>query len=157
MRHIECSVCKEVLTTEPIEALPYAITKGDKSVWDDTSSNLTITANGDLDKFVKLSVDDSVVDPSNYDLVSGSTIATLKHDFLKTLAVGKHKIVFVYTNGQTEGSFEVKDTEPVVPVAPIAPIEDERIVDTSDNNSIGLWIVLMAVNGSFALLIKKYR
>ena len=39
---------------------------------------------------------------------SGSTIVTLKASYLGTLSVGNHTMTFVYTDGETEGSFEIK-------------------------------------------------
>ena len=43
-----------------------------------------------------------------YTAKSGSTVITLKTDYLKTLSVGTHKLTVVYTDGECLTDFEIK-------------------------------------------------
>ena len=99
--------------TDKLDALvamitAYDIISGDNFVWDANAKDVTVTANGAFSKFLKLLVDGKEVDAANYDAKSGSTIVTLKASYLETLSAGKHTMTFVYTDGETEGSFEIK-------------------------------------------------
>ena len=72
-----------------------------------TDDTLTYKVLAEKDKFLKLYIDDKEVDAKNYDVKSGSTIITLKKDFLKDLAVGTHTIYVDYTDGYAAASFKV--------------------------------------------------
>lgn len=86
------------------------ITDGNKAVFDNAlPSDLTFKANGSLEYFDTLLIDGNVVPRSDFDLKSGSTIATLHKDYLKTLTAGTHTIAFRFAYGITEnGAFSVK-------------------------------------------------
>ena len=92
------------------KAADYQVINGANSSWieetdDDTA--LTIRANGDFAKFTGLQVDGVAVDPSNYTAVSGSTIVTIKPEYLKTLSSGTHTLTFLYTDGSCSTGFSV--------------------------------------------------
>ena len=88
-----CNICG-------YERMVYDITAGDNQNYTVTvDSNVTITCNGDFSKFQGVQVDGELVDPSNYTAVSGSTVLTLKSDYLKTLVAGNHIVTFVYEDG----------------------------------------------------------
>ena len=125
---------KEKLESLLGDLLDYRIIEGDGSKWtlgDDAS--LTITANGSVEKFTGIEVDGKAVDAANYTVKSGSTIISLKPEYLNTLSVGKHTLTVIYTDGETSGEFEIlKDTETPTP-------------DTGDSSSMVLWITLMFI------------
>ncbi len=88
----------------------YEITEGAGSSWITNSDEaLTFVANGDISKFVGIEVDGEWVDEENYVVDSGSTVVTLKNEYLKTLSVGEHEITFVYTDGECSANFEIKE------------------------------------------------
>ena len=62
--------------------------------------------------------------------MSGSTIVTLKVDYLKTLSVGTHKLTVVYNDGECSTNFEVKKSA------------DSQSPKTGDNSHMALWIAL---------------
>lgn len=72
-----------------------------------SNENKTIRCNGDLNLFVELLLDGVRVDKSNYTLSEGSTIVTLKYEYLNTLAPGKHKVTLVYTYGSIDTTLTV--------------------------------------------------
>lgn len=129
----------------------YRIIEGDGSKWivgDDGS--ITMVANGSVEKFMGIEVDGKAVDSGNYTVKSGSTIISLKPEYLNTLSVGKHTLTVIYTDGEISGEFEiVKNAE-------------ASISETSDNSNIAFWIILMfiAACGSTGTMVysrkKKY-
>ena len=91
----------------------YKITEGDKSKWSigdpkglvfvgtGYCAALDSYTEGAYGKFLGIRVDGRTVDPENYSAHSGSTIVSLKPDYLETLEVGKHTLCMVYTDGET--------------------------------------------------------
>lgn len=68
---------------------------------------LTFRSTEPLEEFMEVQVNDETVDPENYTLEEGSTIVTLKPEYLKTLGGGKHEIAIVSQNKTTSGKFDV--------------------------------------------------
>ncbi len=99
--------------TEPMD---YFILDGDGSTYeqdDPDSQDIIITANGDINNFTGLSMNGEPVDESNYDVMEGSTIVTLHHDFLSTLMPGTYTLTIHFTDGQAKASFVVYERMPV--------------------------------------------
>ena len=87
----------------------YEIVKGDGAKWKkDSDKSLSFTANGPARKFKELRVDDNLVASKYYTYKEGSTIVTLKASYLQKLSSGKHTILIVFNDGETdEASFRV--------------------------------------------------
>ena len=124
--------------TEEIARLPYEVVEGkNQTIEAEEGEDLTVKANGSIDKFVKLLVDGVEIDPENYTVVSGSTIATLASSFLDTLSSGNHTLTFVYTDGQAQTNFRIAratdtdtgdtDTEDTT--------QESKTSDTTDNGT----------------------
>lgn len=113
------SETKEKLDSLLAELVDYCIIDGDGATWKlNSDGSLTITANGPLSKFTGIEVDGKAVDASNYTVVSGSTIITLKDDYLNTLSVGKHTLTVLYTDGEASGTFEILANDNVSMTSP---------------------------------------
>ncbi len=118
----------------------YDIIEGDGNSWtEDSDHNITFVVNGLFSKFVGIKVDGKDVDKANYEAKAGSTIITLKTSYLDTLAVGEHTITVVYTDGSTDGTFNVhaKANSPA----------------TGDNSNMFLWIVLLFISGGAVITL----
>lgn len=118
----------------------YDIVEGDDSSWtEDSDHNITFVVNGLFSKFVGIKVDGKDVDKANYEVKAGSTIITLKASYLDTLAVGEHTISVVYTDGSTDGAFNVhaKANSPA----------------TGDNSHMFLWIALLFISGGAVITL----
>ena len=86
----------------------YRIIDGANSSWtQNTDGTVVIRGNGEISKFHAVKVDGKVIDPANYDATEGSTIITLKAEYLKTLATGSHTFAIVWDNGIAGTNFTV--------------------------------------------------
>ena len=88
---------------------PPSITTGANGTWDSSSTDgLTITSDADFSLFMEVQVDGKVLTKDkDYIIREGSTIVTLKPDYLRTLSVGPHTIRIVSQNGTAETNFTI--------------------------------------------------
>ena len=86
----------------------YRIIDGANSSWtQNTDGTVVIRGNGEFSRFHAVKVDGKVIDPANYAAKEGSTIITLKAEYLKTLATGSHTFAIVWDNGIAGTNFTV--------------------------------------------------
>ena len=86
----------------------YRIIDGANSSWtQNTNGTVVIRGNGEFSRFHAVKVDGKVIDPANYDAKKGSTIITLKAEYLKTLSTGSHTFAIVWNNGIAGTNFTV--------------------------------------------------
>ena len=86
----------------------YRIIDGAGSSWtQNTTGTVVIRGNGEFSRFHAVKVDGKVIDPANYAAKEGSTIITLKAEYLKTLATGSHTFAIVWNNGIAGTNFTV--------------------------------------------------
>lgn len=141
------------MTPTAAGASDYKIIEGANGAWTQNGDGtLTFRANGDFSKFTGVKVDGTLIDAKNYTAVSGSTVITLKADYLKTLSVGTHKLTVVYTDGECSANFEVKKaaSEQANPsegdksdtTTPTGG-KDTTSPQTGDNSNLALWFALM--------------
>ena len=90
-----------------VQNVSYSITDKPTSSVDD-SSDVVFRSEANVASFVRVEVDNKVVDPANYTVTEGSTIITLKKEFLATLTTGIHTLSIVSKNGTASTSFEKK-------------------------------------------------
>ena len=91
----------------------YRIIEGAGSAWtQNTNGTVVIRGNGEFLRFHAVKVDGKVIDPANYDKKEGSTIITLKAEYLKTLATGSHTFAIVWNNGIAGTNFTVVANTP---------------------------------------------
>lgn len=105
------------ITLEVTYKFIYKILSGDNQTYvKGSKQDIVIKSNGELDELKNVEIDNgNVIDPSNYELASGSTILTLKASFLEESSVGKHTITFNYKDGgSVSATLNVtnKDTSP---------------------------------------------
>ncbi len=91
------------------QAPDYKITESPNGAWAQNSDGtLKFVANGDFSKFTGVKVDGTLIEADKYTAVSGSTVITLKKDYLNTLSIGKHTLTIVYNDGECSTEFEIK-------------------------------------------------
>ena len=134
--NINLEVVVEKIVYEVIEGAnqKYVITENDKAVF---------KINADLRLFSEVYVDDVLVDSANYDLESGSTIITLKKEYVDTLSEGEHTLRAVFNDG---GEATTKFT-----VAKVnTPIQDDT--KTEDNPKTGDNIIFYVATGTLSMI-----
>lgn len=156
---------RDLITIQESDEIPdYKIIEGTNSSWTkDSNETLTVRADGDFSKFTGIEIDGVPVDSENYTATSGSTVITLKNDYLKTLSAGTHSLTVVYTDGSCSTNFEIKaaqstggDNTPVNPDnnktnqdnGDIKQDTDVADPNAGESNSLALWCVLLAVSAS---------
>lgn len=149
------------LTTPPEEVI-YKIIEGENQTYIiEEGKELIVKANGEISKFDGLKVDGKILDTANYMAVSGSTVVTLKKEYLDTLTVGKHILTFLYSDGEVTTDFNIvkeenKDDSNIIPDNDTNDTDTkEEITDITDNtvssspetgDNIMLWVVLSFVS-----------
>ena len=143
----------------------YKITKGANSSWTQNSDGtLKFVANGDFSKFTGVKVDGTLVAADKYIAVPGSTVITLKKDYLITLSVGKHTLTIVYNDGECSTEFEIKAASITSSTDSTGnnsgstsskvnkPDTSETTSPiTSDTNNMFLWFIILFVSGSVTI------
>lgn len=164
-------VLRYILVEEPLELNvedSYIVGSG---------KDFVVTGNGDYKDFEDILIDSKSVDKEFYTVEEGSTIVTLKAEYMDTLDPGEHIVKMVWTTGNAEAKFVIKE-KPVVPeeedeeeIISQPEEKDENDVETSDSEKnaiapqtgddtpVGLYVVLLltAVCAIIVLLILKKR
>lgn len=106
--HLSGVTCDTVVHVY-IEADEYEVLEGDDQVFNaESEDNLVIRFSGDYELFEKLYIDGKEVPEEKYTAESGSTVVTVKHDYLVSLGNGAHDIKALYTNGNyASADFEI--------------------------------------------------
>ena len=127
---------KAVWENIPAAPIEYEILDGANSSWThDSDGSLSIRGNGAFSEFVGVKVDGKSVDEKYYTVKEGSTIVTLKADYLNTLTVGSHTLEIIWTDGSASTAFTVS-AQTVV-----------ESPQTGDNSMMALWIAVLFVSG----------
>ena len=169
--HFNCKlnlIAASATKPQPSESAPssYKIIEGANSSWvQNTDGTLTFRADGNFSKFVGIKINDSWVNPENYMAASGSTIVTLKNEYLKALPEGTHELTVVYKDGQCNTNFEIKKTaEEICENSDTASAEEKEKQNenslnpkTGDNINMLLWASLLSVSFIGMLEIEIYN
>ena len=99
---------------EEVSPKEYKFTEGANQTYTiDESKNATFRIDADYSLFTnKVYVDNKLVDSTNYDSKSGSTVITLKDEYLKTLSDGEHTLKVAFSdNGEAITKFTIKEKQ----------------------------------------------
>ena len=114
---------------EEVSPKEYKFTEGANQTYTiDESKNATFRIDADYSLFTnKVYVDNKLVDSTNYDSKSGSTVITLKDEYLKTLSVGEHTLKVAFSdNGEAITKFTIKEKDEAS--------EDSKNTENNQNN-----------------------
>ena len=129
------------LPPEIIEGKGQSITAGEKK-------ELTFKSNAAFSDFVRVELDGKTLDEKNYTVKEGSTVVTLKADYVATLSVGEHTIGIVSESGTATTTFTVN--------AKAVVDNDTNSPQTGDNSHMAFWIALLFVSGAGVIGITVY-
>ncbi|WP_417105699.1 hypothetical protein [Hominenteromicrobium sp.] len=131
----KCTVCGAIASDFKV-----IITAGANGSWQKgTKDGLTFTSNAAYKYFQKVQVDGKDLDVSNYTVKEGSTIVTLKAEYLETLSIGKHTLAIVSETGTATTEFTIKAA---------AVTDDTQSPQTGDDSNIALWIAVLLAAGT---------
>ena len=119
------------LSPEIIEGKGQSITAGDKK-------ELTFKSNAAFGDFIRVELDGKTLDEKNYTVKEGSTVVTLKADYIAALSAGEHTIGIVSESGTATAKFTVSEK---------TAEDDDTNPPTGDNSHMALWIALLFVSG----------
>ena len=129
---------------------PYDLTDGANQIVtndDEQKDNLVFKTSGPLEKLVSIQVDGKDLNASDYELKSGSTILTLKDEFVKTLEKGKHTLAMEYIDNKIETTFEINS------------VLDSSINNPNTSDSIVFYVYMLITSivgfTSMLLITKK--
>ena len=133
------------LPPEIIEGAGQSVTKGERKT-------LTFRSNAAFGDFIRVELDGKTLDESNYTVKEGSTVVTLKADFVATLSVGKHTLAIVSESGTATAEFTVyataEEAEEAEEIEEVEEIEDDDICPpTGYDGNMPLLLTLMFVSG----------
>ena len=110
---------------EEVEQKEYKVIEGANQTYTiDESKNATFKIDAAYSLFTnKVYVDNKLVDSTNYDSKSGSTVITLKDEYLKTLSVGEHTLKVTFSdNGEAITKFTI--------------VEKQQNTENEENNNL---------------------
>ena len=98
---------------------------------------MSFTSNAAFSDFIRVELDGKTLDEKYYTVKEGSTVVTLKADYVATLSVGEHTIGIVSASGTATTTFTVN----------AKPENNNNSPQTGDNSHRALWFALLLVSG----------
>ena len=142
-----------------VEKIEYKVIEGAEQTYtikEDTEARFRIDADYSLFNN-KVYVDNVLVDSSNYTSKSGSTIITLKKEFVDTLSVGEHTLKVVFNDGgEAETTFTIEkkaeNNNNNENNTPSKPEDKEEMKDNGSNPKTGDNIMFYVAIASMSII-----
>ena len=127
------------LPPEIIEGKGQSITEGEKK-------ELSFTSGAAFGDFFRAQLDGKTLDEKYYTVKEGSTVVTLKADYVATLSVGEHTIGIVSESGTATTTFTVNAKAGSTDSSQTGTNNTDS-PQTGDNSPMTLWVALFFVSG----------
>ena len=136
-----------------VEKIVYEVTEGanqEYTITKDSEAKFKINADFRMFDGGKVYVDDELVDPNNYTAESGSTIITLKKEYVDKLSIGKHTLKVVFSDGgQATTIFNVAKT--------IVPVENPNTLDNVMIYIVSGILSIIGITGAITFYKRKQK
>ena len=136
-----------------VEKIVYEVTEGanqEYTITKDNEAKFKINADFRMFDGGKVYVDNELVDPKNYTAESGSTIITLKKEFVDTLSVGKHTLKVLFNDGgQATTIFNVVKTT--------IPVENPNTLDNVMIYIVSGILSIIGISGTLTIYKRKQK
>ena len=129
------------LSPEIIKGKGQSITAGEKK-------ELTFRSNAAFSDFIRVELDGKTLDEKNYTATEGSTVVTLKADYVATLSAGEHTIGIVSESGTAETTFTVN--------AKAIVNNDKKSPETGNDNETALLLAFLISCGGVIVVTSSY-
>ena len=124
---------------EEISPKEYKFIEGANQIYTiDESKNATFKIDADYSLFTnKVYVDNKLINSTNYDSKSGSTVITLKDAYLKTLSAGEHTLKVTFLgNGEAITKFTIKEKKQNTNTENNKNTENTKNEENQENNNL---------------------
>ena len=136
-----------------VEKIVYEVTEGanqEYTITKDNEAKFKINADFRLFDTGKVYVDNELVDPKNYTAESGSTIITLKKEYVDKLSIGKHTLKVVFSDGgQATTIFNVVKTT--------IPVENPNTLDNVMIYIVSGILSIIGISGTLTIYKRKQK
>ena len=136
-----------------VEKIVYEVTEGANQeyiITKDSEAKFKINADFRMFDGGKVYVDDELVDPNNYTAESGSTIITLKKEYVDKLSIGKHTLKVVFSDGgQATTIFNVAKTT--------VPVENPNTLDNVMIYIVSGVLSIIGITGAITFYKRKQK
>lgn len=134
-----------------VEKIVYEVTEGanqEYTITKDNEAKFKINADFRLFDDGKVYVDNELVDPKNYTAESGSTIITLKKEYVDKLSIRKHTLKVVFSDGgQATTIFNVAKTT--------VPVENPNTLDNVMIYIVSGILSIIGITGAITFYKRK--
>ena len=125
----------EITLDETVIAKLPKLLSGANAEWSKgKKEGLTFSVDANISDFIGVKVDQKELDPSMYEVRSGSTIITLKPSYLESLSSGKHEIRMEFKSGTIQTYFTIKKGS------------DSQTPETGQQTNLYMWIGLLVAS-----------
>ena len=100
---------------------------------------LSFTSDAPYSEFIRVEIDGATLEEKHYSVKEGSTVVTLKADYVATLTAGEHTIGIVSAGGTAQTRFTV-----------VLDLEEGQNPECGDNSMPWLWSALLVTAGALA-------
>ena len=144
---------KTNLVEKKEEEKNYTVLEGNNQTYSNNKENLTVKFSAPAEELVEVAINDEKLDSKYYTVESGSTIITVKNDYLKTLQSGTYTLTAKYENGKSiDATFKVAETE-----NENDNTQAKETIPQAGNNLIGIVVVSALSIVVVYVLYKKYK
>ena len=112
-----------------------------------SSEGLVLKVNADIRKFVGVKIDGAEIPENCYIVSSGSTVVTLKSEYLKNLTAANHAITVEFSDGSAATTFTI--TAPPATPDPL-PVEFRNVAKAYDGTAYNMASYIPASSGIVA-------